>query len=241
MIVLKIIGWVLLGLLALILLALCVRLRFDIEYSRENTSAVLRWLFLKFKLYPKAEKEKSPAEEEEEEKEEEEEEKKEEKKEKGNLLKTLYEAEGIDGLISLLQQTLAYTNTFLSNLLHGFVIDELYLDVRCTKSDAAATAIYYGEVCALLFPMIGALAAKCRMKKYDINVYPDYIARFSDTNLRTSFHCTPIYLVGILLAYVFKLLFGVLIKVIVKISGSKNKNNGNRNDNKKTKGESEIK
>ena len=41
MIVLKIIGWILLGLLAAVLLALCVRLRLRIEYSAENTSAFM--------------------------------------------------------------------------------------------------------------------------------------------------------------------------------------------------------
>ena len=63
MIVLKIIGWVLLGILALILLALCVKVRFDLEYSSENTSVVMRWLFVRFKLYPAKKKEKPKTEE----------------------------------------------------------------------------------------------------------------------------------------------------------------------------------
>ena len=225
MIVLKIIGWVLLGILALILLALFVKVRFRIEYSAENTSAVLKWLFLSFKLYPMnkkpkkeeteesvPEEEKPPAEPDEAPK---------NKKGQGNLLKTLYEAEGIDGLISLLHQVLYHTKTFFGSLMHGFVIDELYLDVRCTRSDAAATAIYYGEVCSVLFPLLGALAAKCRMKKYDFNVYPDFIARFSDVSMVTSFHFTPMYLIGITIAYVFRLLFGPILQVIKNISGAK--------------------
>ena len=240
MIVLKIIGWVLLGLLALILLALCVKVHMQIEYSSENTSAVLKWLFLKFKLYPK--EKKKPKEESSESEEEKEEEKKEEKpKEKSSLLKTLYDAEGIDGLIAILQKVLSYTRTFFGNLIHGFVIDELYLDVRCTRSDAAATAIFYGEVCAVLFPLLGALAAKCRLKKYDVNVYPDFIARFSDVTMYTSFHFTPMYLIGITLAYVFKLLFGVILKMLGKISGSKRSNKSSRNDNTNTKEKSEEK
>ena len=38
--------------------ALAVRVRFDIEYSDENTGIVLRWLFLKFRLYPMEKKPK---------------------------------------------------------------------------------------------------------------------------------------------------------------------------------------
>ncbi len=246
MIVLKIIGWVLLGILALILLALCVKVRFDLEYSSENTSVVLRWLFIRFKLYPAKKKEKPKTEEEpepppEEPAEEKPEEEEQKPKQKSNLLKTIYDSQGIDGLISVLQQVMTYTKTFFGNLLHGFVIDELYLDVCCTRSDAAATAIYYGEVCSVLFPLLGALAAKCRMKKYDVNVYPDFIARFSNVSFITSFHFTPIYLIGITVAYGMKMLFGVLLGIIIKISGAKKEKDGSRNKNTKSKRKSEEK
>lgn len=247
MIVLKIIGWVLLGILALIVLALCVKVRFRIEYSSENTSVLLKWLFLKIRLYPtngkgkkKKEKTPEPPKEDNTKPENTEEADTQKPKEKNDLLQTLYNAEGIDGLISILQSVLGYTKTFFGNMIHGFVIDELYLDVRCTRSDAAETAIYYGEVCAVLFPLLGALAAKCRMKKYDFNIYPDYIARFSEASFVTAFHFTPIYLMGITLGYVFKLLFGVLIKLVVKISGAK-KTEGNRNKKIKSEEKSEAK
>ena len=244
MIVLKIIGWVLLGLLTLIIFALCVKVHFRIEYSSENTSAVLRWLFLKFKLYPMKKKEKAkkddippPP------KEEKQEEKKEEQppKQKSNLLKTLYDAEGIDGIITILKQVTGYTKTYFGNLIRGFVIDELYIDVRCTKEDAAATAIYYGEVCAVLFPMLGALASKCRLKKYDFNVYPDFIARFSDASFVTSFHFTPMNLICRTVAYACKLLYGVLIKLVFKIIGAGKKQQGSRDENKNTEEKRESK
>lgn len=240
MIVLKIIGWVLLGLLALIVLALCVKVRFQIEYSSENTSVVLKWLFLKLKLYPMKKKEKKPGEEKPPAEEEEEEEPKPAKpKEKSNLLQILRDAEGVDGLIAILQQVLDYTKTFSGHMMRGFVIDELYLQVCCTRSDAAATAIYYGEVCAVLFPLLGALASKCRMKKYDFNIYPDFIARFSSADFIVSFHFTPMYLTGVTVSYLMKLLFGVLIKLLVKISGAKKQNKSDRNDNKKLTEKSE--
>ena len=97
------------------------------------------------------------------------------------------------------------------------MVDELYLEVCCTRSDAAATAIYYGEVCGLLFPMLGSLASKCKLKKYDFNIYPDFLARFSHVDLFVRLHLTPIYLIHISLAYGLKMLFGVLVKLLVKI------------------------
>ena len=119
--------------------------------------------------------------------------------------------------------------------MRGFVIDELYTDVRCSKQDAAETAVYYGEVCSVLFPLFGALASKCRMKKYDINIYPDYLAKHSDASFVSKLHCTPIYLLGITLAYVFRLLFGVILKVVFKISGAKKTKKSGRDENNKSK------
>jgi len=239
MIVLKIIGWVLLSIIGLIVLALSIRFSFRIEYSNENTSVLMKWLFIEKKLYPmekKAKKEKPEKEEEKEEKKEEKEDKEESpaKKEKqgDSLIKTFYNAEGIDGIITILKKVMSYTKTFFGSSMRAFIIDELYLDIRCTRSDAASTAIYYGEVCSAVFPLLGALASKCRMKKYDVQVYPDFIARFSDASFAAVFHFTPIRLIGVTTAYVFKLLFGVLIGVLVKIFGASKNKDGSRNDNK---------
>ena len=230
MIVLKIIGWVLLSLLALIVLALSVRVHVMAEYSRENTSLAVRWLFLKIPLYPtkkkpggKPKKEKkqrmhgiltrnltgrwmrlteAPP-------------KEEGGKKKENLLTAFYNAEGFEGVLTLLKKTCSYLKTFFGNLLYGVVVDEFYLDLRCTRSDAADTAVFYGEVCAAVFPLLGALAARLRLKKYDVNIYPDYIARFSDASFILRFHIVPIYFIGVTLAVALKMGFGVLLKILL--------------------------
>ena len=243
MIVLKIIGWVLLSILALIVLALFIRVRFRIEYSSENTSVLLRWLFLKIPLYPTEKKEKKPKEEtpEEEKPEEKKEEKQKEKKEGDSFLSTLYQSHGIGGIVELLKKVLGYTKTLTSNLIHSLVIDELFLDIACAKADAAETAIYYGEVCSVLFPLLGSLASRCRMKKYNVNIYPDFLAKMSDASFVVSLHLTPAYLIGVLVAYVCKLIFGVLIKMLVKISGVKKEKKTDRNDNNSSEEKSEVK
>ena len=132
------------------------------------------------------------------------------------LMKSLYDAHGVDGLIDILKRFLSYTRTFSGNFRRSIVIDELYLAVACTRSDAAATAIYYGEVCAVLFPLLGALASLCRWKKYDVNVYPDYIARFSEVSFVVSMHLTPIYIIGVFFAYGIKVIFGAGVKLFAK-------------------------
>ena len=217
MIVLKIIGWTLLGVLALIVLALCIKLQITAEYSDDNTHVELQWLFLKIPLYPKTKKakpEKAPEEEKPEE------EKPEEAKPaagKESLLHMLYRTHGVDGILELTRKLCSYLNSFFGGLFKSLAFEELYLDVCCAKGDAAETAIYYGEVCAALWPALGALASRCKLRKYDVNIYPDYLARFSRASFFARLRVYPIYVTGITLALVFRLVFKLLLGMVFKI------------------------
>ncbi len=267
MIVLKIIGWVILSIIALIFLVLCVKVRIFAEYSEVDTRLRIQWLFLKFPLFPsesKGGKGKSkknadsnndtaqqqtasseladesysssaeclstddnttstennvdqmsggaP-------------------KQKNNLMKTLYSAHGIDGLLLIVNRTFSYVGTFFGDLAKSLVIDELYLDVRCTKKDAASTAVYYGEVCSALFPILGAMISKYKVRKYDINVYPDYLARQSSASFAVSMHLYPIYLIGISVLFGCRMIFKVAIRLLVKIFLPKKKENAENSNN----------
>lgn len=218
MIILKIIGWMILALIALIIMALCVKVHIVAEYSEVDTHVQLGWLFLKVPLYPSKKKEKT------EEKTEEappEEEKKEEKPAPAgeSFLQTLYNSHGIDGIKELLSRTCSYLKTFMGKLLRSIlIIDEFYVDVGCTRGDAAATAIYYGEVSSALFPMLGNIVSQCKVRKYNINIYPDYLARHSRSAFYVSLYMRPIYIIGITIALVFKLLFNVILKMFIKIT-----------------------
>ena len=255
MIVLKIIGWIIFAVFALIILALCIKVHINVEYSNENTSAYIKWLFLKIPLYPTKKKEKPVAQTAEQTAPQEAVPLTDEpadtdvslqtaddtqisddtqtadgttvaedtqptasaKPKKESLIHLIYRANGIDGLILILKRLFSYLGTFAGNALNGVVFEELYIDVSCTKGDAASTAIYYGEVCATVFPILGALVSKYKIKKYDFNIYPDYIARFSNASFIANIYIIPIYFIGIVLALVFKLLFGVLGRMAVKI------------------------
>ncbi len=295
MIVLKIIGWVLLGILALIVLVLCVRIRIAVEYSDDNTNVLLQWLFLKIPLYPrppKAPKEPKPQKEKKKKKGAEAEEtppepapettgaagqgaqgaaqegtapseapqaetaaqesapgtpseggsaekpaeKPAEKKE--SLLHIIYRTHGVDGILEILRRVFSYLGSFFGDMMKSLVIEELYLDIGCAKKDAAETAIHYGEVCAALYPMLGALASKCKIKKYDINVYPDYLARFGRASFFVKFHVYPIYLTGVTVVLVCRMLFKVLLRMLVKILLPKKDKNA-EGKNKKTEKEDE--
>ena len=148
-----------------------------------------------------------------------------------NLLKMLYESHGVDGLAELLRRVCSYTGKFVGDLSYSLIVDELLVDVRCTKKDAASTAIYYGEVCSLLFPLLSAFISKYKVRRYDINVYPDYLAKFSSVSFSTSFHLYPIKLCGVTVVFAVKMLINVLIRMLVKIF-LHNKNKAAENSDK---------
>ena len=209
----------LLGLLALIIAVLCIKVVVSVEYSEKRTEVFVKWLFLKIPLYPAKKKEAATGEES---KTEEKPTQAAKKQSSAGPLKLLYEAEGIDGLIEIVKRVFSYLGTFFGGLFRAFIIEDFQLDVCCAKKDAAATAIYYGEVSAALFPMLGAIASGCTMKNYDINIYPDFLARYSEASFYLRLHVVPVRLVGITLALVFKLIFKVLVGLVIKISRTKN-------------------
>lgn len=149
------------------------------------------------------------------------------KKRDVSLLKLLYETEGIDGLIEILKRVFSYLGTFFGGLFRACIVEKFDLDIRCAKKDAAKTAIYYGEVSSVLFPMLGALASACTLKNYNINVYPDYLARYGEASFRIRFHVVPIRLLGIALALVIKLVFKVLLGPLIRISKTTKTNSVN--------------
>lgn len=274
MIVLKIIGFILLGTVALIIVALSIKVRVFIEYSEIDTNVRLQWLFLKIPVYPsKKDKNKktdtknnqqdadipspqnsvSDASEEIQTGSITEEagadvstasvadetgaEAQPQNKKKNSFMRTLYDAHGIDGLMLIVNRAFSHIGTFVGDFMHSFVIDELYIDVMCTKNDAASTAIYYGEVCTGLFPMLGALVTKYKVRKYDINVYPDFLAKTSSASFAVSMHLYPIYSIGITFVLVFRLLFKVILRLLVKCflpSKKKETENNIKADSKET-------
>lgn len=233
MIVLKIIGWILLAVIGLIILLLSVKVKIFAEYSDANTNLRLQWLFIKIPIYPTEKKEKKPKEKKPEEEKDEAPSEPKEKKD-NNFLQLLYDAHGVDGLVLIVKRLFSYIGTFFGDLMNALVIDDLYIDVMCNKGDAASTAIYYGEVCSALFPLLGALVTKYKVKKYDINVYPDYIAKHSSANYVVSMHLYPIYLIGITLAFVFRLIFKVVFRLIFKVVKHQKSNDNSVKNSDKT-------
>ena len=96
-----------------------------------------------------------------------------------------------------------------------FTIEELYLwIVVSSNSDAAQTALQYGEICEDVFPALGFICSNLKVKKYDASIEPDFIGTFSSAQFKTAFSLRPFFLVGAGIRLVFRLLFKVVLKLL---------------------------
>ena len=155
------------------------------------------------------------------EKKEEEGKKKKEKKPGNSLIKQLYIDEGYDGIERMLLNVGNALGSFFGKLIKTFTIDEFYLNMSVTGSDAADTAIKYGKLSSWLFPVLGKLASTCKMKKYDIEVNPDFLGKKNEASLYARIHVVPIHITNAAVVLAVTLAFKVLFKILFANQKSK--------------------
>ena len=226
--------YIILGIIIFFIAVLSIRFRVYLNYDKKIESYV-QWLFIKIPLYPasekkpKKEKKKKDDDKKEEKKEEPESEKKEEspKKKKDNILLTFYNNEGLDGIIGILSSLVSALDKVSRRITHCFVLNLFILDAVVAKGDAAETAIAYGKYSSVIFPLAGDIVSRCNVKKYDINISPDFLADKGDCRLEIDMAVIPRKLINSVILLVFDLLFNVLIKFIKGIKKKKTVDNTN--------------
>ena len=202
----EIVGWTLLGILvgviALIVLLLCVPLRVKLEYL--ETFRVRVYLFGCIRVFSyRADEEK------------EEESEKEEAKATvsetgkpslGQELKALEQREGVRGVIAFFNQLLSIVTGALKRVVRCITIRRLSLCIRVGGEEADAIANNHGRICAVLFPILGALSGVLRIRRKQVVVHPDFLADTTTARMRMIVWVWPF---GVLVAAI-----GALVKFI---------------------------
>ena len=154
-----------------------------------------------------------------------EEEKKEEDKPsepKKNIFKEFYENQGFGATVELIQTAAAQLGGFMGSIYRAFVIENLKLLLKVSSGDdAAQNAIKYGKVCSAVYPSMGFICSNMKVKKYEVNVVPDFISQENKAQFALSLSVRPIKLTNAVVVLAFRLLFKVLLKLL---KGSKKKN-----------------
>lgn len=225
--------YVILGIILLFVVLFSMRVTVIVDYA-EKTVVTIKYLFLKFKVVDTSapKKEKKPKKDKKSKKDNadessqttEETSAKTEKtdkeptdkpKKKGNsLLKQIYLDHGYDGIVKMLKAVGNSLSGFFGKLYKTITIDELYITMLTTGSDAADTALKHGKLCAWAFPVLGKLVSTCKVKKYDFNFSPDFLGKKSEAEAYIRLHLTPIHITNAAVVLAVQLLVKVLFKIL---------------------------
>ena len=236
--------YIILGIIALIIILFSIKVSVTAEYA-DSFSLDVQWLFIKLHIFPQTEEQKAKREAKKAKKEEireaalkeakkeekkkkkkkPEEEKKEEDKPsepKKNIFKEFYENQGFGATVELIQTAAAQLGGFMGSIYRAFVIENLKLLLKVSSGDdAAQNAIKYGKVCSAVYPSMGFICSNMKVKKYEVNVVPDFISQENKAQFALSLSVRPIKLTNAVVVLAFRLLFKVLLKLL---KGSKKKN-----------------
>lgn len=199
-------GWlVLLGILLFLLLILLIPIHLNIEYDGELRVWV-RYLFIRYPLYPpKPKKEKKPKEK----KGKPEEEKKEQPKKENAAVKFVKE-HGIDAVIELLHTVVDIIENLLGSTARHLVIDRLVINAIIVGSDSADTALKYGYACSAVYPVITLLDTKTHLRHHSEDISAGFL--FEKTIIEFIFRSRirPYWLIGMGVSALARLIKGVV-------------------------------
>ncbi len=216
-----------LGVIGLVVALLSVRFAVTVHYEGDIALSV-KWLFLKFDILPKKEKkpkkkkkkknkkDKKPKKEKDEgEKKPEKEIIKEPKEHDGNMFLNFYKYRGVDGVLQLLKDTVKAIGGLFGRIFRAFRIEELYIAMAVGGGDSAEIAEKYGKICAAAFPAMGLIVNKLNIKKYSIDISPDFIYGNNEAKLHTKISLRPIKLIAAFVVLVIELLYKVVFELLM--------------------------
>lgn len=205
--------YIILGIVAFFIALLSIKFVVTVHYENDIELSV-RWLFLKFNLMPMKEKHKKKDKKKEKPKNDSETVKEPKEKKKDNMFVRFYRNRGVDGVVGLLKDTANAISGMFKRIGRAFLFEELYVSLLVGKSDSADTAIKYGETCSAAFPAMGLIVSTMRVKKYSIEINPDFIYGKNNARLHIKISVRPIKLINAVIIVAFELLFKVVIKLL---------------------------
>lgn len=208
---LYILSAILLAIIAFFVIILSARVKLTVRYD-EKIYFTVKYLFFKFQLLPWEQKDKKPKK------------KKPEKKPetapaeaenapKRNIFKDYYKYRGVAGVTELISETARIMSGSFKSMFRHFIIKDLFLDMTIAGFDAADTALRYGKASAAVFTALGKICSAAKVRRYNAEVSPDFLAEESKVSFYANCSVRPIFIVNAAIVMLFKLFFKVIIKL----------------------------
>lgn len=157
--------YILLGLILFVMLVMLIPIRIYAHYH-EEFECTLYVGFVRLPIYPSKPKKKKLKK-----KSKTSEKKKEEpKKKKPSLVKE----KGIVFILDLIKKIADLAQTVLKDFFKHILIKKLQLSIKVAGSDAADTAIKYGQCCSAVYPAVSIIARSMKCPKYGVDILPDF-------------------------------------------------------------------
>lgn len=226
---------VLLGIILLFILILSIPVKISLAMDDKIRLSV-KYLFIKLDILPmgdsKPKKEKPPKESEPEKEITEEE----PKEKRPNPIIEMVKANGYDGMMEVISNLGRVMKTYGGKLLKSIVFDRIDLHISVGTGDSAATAIKYGQTCQKVYPVFGFICSNNMVRKYDINVEPDFLANKTESEFFCDMNICLRKIINASIAMVVKLIFKVLIKFFTGAKKNKNKEENKTRNTQTMKG-----
>lgn len=89
-------------------------------------------------------------------------------------LQDAFKQDGVTATLGFLGETAKLLTTSAGKLLCGINIRLMRIELRIGGEDAAAAAMHFGEVCAVLYPLLSVIGCHLRIHKREVEVRPDF-------------------------------------------------------------------
>lgn len=106
--------------------------------------------------------------------------------------KSFLEGFSFDSVMALLTLIGSETKEALEKTGHAILIKEADLSLSIHGKDAADTAIRYGKVSAVAFPATGRMVNTMRVRKYNLEVAPEFLGKRDSAELHLEVSFSPI-------------------------------------------------
>lgn len=224
--------YILLGIIAFITLILSIRITINGEFFDEFKLNI-KWLFINLQILPAKPKKDKPPKKEKLKKEKIKDEQPVEKttttgEKKENIFVRFYNNQGFDGVVELINNAAKDLGKMFSSFKKHIVLRELYLWMTISSGDAAQTALDYGRICQKVFPALSFICTNLTVKKYDVEIEPDFIGIKNKAQFAFSISIRPIFIINAVIVLALRLVFNVVIKFL---KGTKNNNKNKENIN----------
>ncbi len=208
---------IILGIIAVIIILFSIKFTVTLSYN-ETFKADFKWFFVKRSIFPKEEKPEEEGKKKKKKKkkgeEEPSEEESEEKKKGDNMFVSFYKNQGFSGVIKLIDDTVSALGGFFGSVFKHLVFKQLKLYITVGAGDSAETAILYGKTCAYVFPAMGLITSKCKVKEYCCDIQPNFMEADKSAVFYTVITSRPIFITNALIVLAVRLLFKVVIKLL---------------------------